>query len=302
MSLTTTLTTRPDNAIETDLATSTDEQADRQQALRNARRDHDINHQTTNRVTFRRLVAAEWLKFRSVRGNVYAVIATLASTTGLGVLFSWLIGRDTDDGPVGALSVALAGVDMSQLIIAIMGVALVAVEYQTGLIRSWFTAAPNRRSVLFAKVAVYASIAALTIAVAGAAALLLGQPLLPASIPAVGLFEGATLQALGGMAFYAAAIATMGLGLGFLLRSTAAGAGVAVATLFIAPIMTQLIPGSIGEWVTKVLPSNAANALSGTSGFGAENLLSPTMGLVVLLGWVAAVIVPATISLNRRDA
>ena len=109
------------------------------------------------------------------------------------------------------------------------------------------------------------------------------------------------LQALAGTAFYAACIGAMGVGLGFLLRSTAAGAGVVVTTLMIAPLLVGLLPGSIGDPIGKILPSNAATAVTGMSGPETE-LLSTGWGLAVLCGWVAVTLGAAAVALRRRDA
>jgi ABC-type transport system involved in multi-copper enzyme maturation permease subunit len=108
------------------------------------------------------------------------------------------------------------------------------------------------------------------------------------------------MQALLGTAFYVACIGVIGVGLGFLLRSTAAGAGAVVTALMIAPVMVRLLPASIGDPVGKFLPSNAGSAVQGIES-NAE-LLSMGWGVVVLLGWLVAIVGAAAISLKHRDA
>src|SRR5438067_11678098 len=54
------------------------------------------------------------------------------------------------------LDIALAGVNVAQLAIAVLGVLLISAEYSTGSIRSTFTAVPKRLPVLWAKVIDYA--------------------------------------------------------------------------------------------------------------------------------------------------
>ena len=51
------------------------------------------------------------------------------------------------------LDIALAGVNVAQLAIAVLGVLLISGEYSTGSIRSTFTAVPKRLPVLWAKLA-----------------------------------------------------------------------------------------------------------------------------------------------------
>ena len=255
-----------------------------------------------HRATFGRIVSSEWFKFRTVQSNVIALGSAAAAAIGFGALFSSLAGND--DGPSrfaqNSLSLSLGGFQLSQIIIAILGVALVASEYQTGLIRTWFGAAPDRLRGLAAKTAVYGGLVFAVSLIAAVVSFLIGQALLPADWVALSLGSEGVVQALLGTAFYAASIGVMGVGLGFLLRSTAAGAGAVVTTLFIAPMMVSLLPASIADPLGKVLPSNAASAVQGIE--SNSELLSTGWGLAVLLGWVIAIVGAAAVSLKRRDA
>jgi len=253
---------------------------------------------TDTRVTLSRVVKSEWLKFRTVRSNTMALGGAMVAVVGFGALFASLAG--SGDGPErlaeNGLSLSLGGFELGHIIIAILGVALVAGEYQTGLIRTWFGAAPDRMRVLTAKVGVFGSLVFGTSLVAGVLAFLAGQALLPAEFTALTLGSAGVAQALVGAAFYMACIGVIGIGLGFLLRSTAAGAGAVVTTLFIAPIMVDLQQSSIGDTFGKLLPSYAGSAIQGME------TTSAGWGTAVLLGWVIAIVGAAAVSLKRRDA
>jgi len=254
------------------------------------------------RVTLARVAKSEWFKFRSVRSNTIALGGAMAAIVGFGALFASLAGSGEGPGSLAqdGLSLSMGGFQLGQIIIAILGVALVAGEYQTGLIRTWFGAAPDRMRVLTAKVGVFGSLVFGASLVAGTLAFLAGQALLPAGFTALTLGSAGVAQALIGAAFYMACIGVMGIGLGFLLRSTAAGAGAVVTTLMIAPIMMNLLPSSISDTFGKLLPSNAGTAIQGVSANG--ELLSAGWGVVVLMGWVTAIVGAAAVSLKRRDA
>src|SRR5207237_7688668 len=56
------------------------------------------------------------------------------------------------------LDIALAGVNLSQLAIAVLGVLVITGEYSTGMIPASFTAVPKRLPVLWAKTAVLGSV------------------------------------------------------------------------------------------------------------------------------------------------
>jgi ABC-type transport system involved in multi-copper enzyme maturation permease subunit len=258
--------------------------------------------ETAHRVTFGRIIASEWFKFRTVRTNVIAIVGAAAAAVGFGALFSTLAGTDEGPGRLAdnALSLSLGGFQLSQIIIAILGVALVASEYQTGLIRTWFGAAPDRLRILNAKAIVFGGLVFAASLIAAVLAFFAGQAVLPAGFEALTLGSDGVMQALLGTAFYVACIGVIGVGLGFLLRSTAAGAGAVVTALMIAPVMVRLLPASIGDPVGKFLPSNAGSAVQGIES-NAE-LLSMGWGVVVLLGWLVAIVGAAAISLKHRDA
>jgi ABC-2 type transport system permease protein len=293
-----TMTATPTNEI---IQTDTDtDQTDADQTDTDT--DTSMEQETAHRVTFGRVVASEWFKFRTVRTNVIAIAGAAAAAVGLGALFSTLAGTDEGPGRLAdnALSLSLGGFQLSQIIIAILGVALVASEYQTGLIRTWFGAAPDRLRVLNAKAIVFGGLVFVVSLIAAVLAFLVGQAVLPAGFEALTLGSDGVMQALLGTAFYVACIGVIGVGLGFLLRSTAAGAGAVVTALMIAPVMVRLLPASIGDPIGKFLPSNAGSAVQGIES-NAE-LLSMGWGVVVLLGWLVVIVGAAAISLKHRDA
>ena len=56
------------------------------------------------------------------------------------------------------LDIALAGVNLSQLAIGVLGVLVITGEYSTGMIRASLTAVPKRLPVLCAKLGVFAAV------------------------------------------------------------------------------------------------------------------------------------------------
>lgn len=98
-----------------------------------------------------------------------------------------------------------------------------------------------------------------------------------------------------GSAGYLNAIALLGLGLGSILRQAASAIGSPFFMLLIAPgLLGLVLPASIEDATLKCLPSNAGQAVTALG--AADGLLSPAVGALVVLGWVAAFL------LKRRDA
>ena len=93
------------------------------------------------------------------------------------------------------------------------------------------------------------------------------------------------------------------------LRARAAATAAAPAVSPPPPVVTPEPPRgeervplslSIGDTLGKLLPSNAGSAVQGIE--TTNELLSAGWGVVVLLGWVAAIVGAAAVSLKRRDA
>lgn len=255
-------------------------------------------------VTQLRVVKAEWIKLRSVRSTVIGLFAAAAVALGLGLLFSSLAG--STDGPrserasIDPLSLSLAGFNLSQLIIGVLGVSLVTGEYSTGLMRTTFSAVAGRLPVLWAKSIVFGGATLVVMLAAAFAAFFAGQALYNGAEPTAALSDPGVLRAVLGAAAYASGVGLLGVAIGFLLRTSAAGIGVLFAMLLLVPGLTGLLPDSVGDSFTKVLPSNAGEAFMNVG--DNANLLSPTAGFLVFLLWVAGLLVVAGVTIKRRDA
>lgn len=253
-------------------------------------------------VTQRRVVKAEWIKLWSVRSTVIGLVAAVAVAVGLGLVFSSLGGNEMGHGPrIGSdpLSLSLAGFDLSQLITGVLGVSLVAGEYSTGLMRTVFSAAARRLPVLRAKALVFGSVTLVLMTAAAIVAFFGGQALYGGYEPTVSLADPGVFRAVLGTAVYASGVGLLGVALGFLLRTTAAGIGVLFATLLLVPGLTGLLPDSIGDPLTKVLPAGAGQAFMRVGPDG--SLLSPMAGFILFVTWVVGLLVVAGVAVKKRD-
>jgi len=253
-------------------------------------------------VTQRRVVKAEWIKLWSVRSTVIGLFAAVVVAVGLGLVFSSLGGNEMGHGPqVGSdpLSLSLAGFDLSQLITGVLGVSLVAGEYSTGLMRTVFSAVAGRVPVLRAKAVVFGSVTLVLMTAAAFAAFFGGQALYRGDVPTYSLADPGVFRAVLGTAAYASGVGLLGVALGFLLRTTAAGIGVLFATLLLVPGLTGLLPDAIGEPLTKVLPAGAGQAFMSVGPDG--SLLSPMAGFILFVTWVVGLLIVAGVAVKKRD-
>ena len=253
-------------------------------------------------VTQRRLLRSEWIKLRTVRSTVVALASAALVLIGLGTLISAFSG-DGDDGPGsggGALTASLSGMLLAQLIVGVLGVLFVSTEYASGMIRATLAAVRSRTSILRAKALVLAAVVLAVTAVAVPVAVVLGNAVYAGTGATASLTDPEVLRAMLGAAVFAAGISVLGVGLGFLLRSAAGGISVLVALLLIAPLMIQLVPGSIGDGISKLLPSNAGESIMSVE--TPDDRLSVGPGLAVFVAWVLGFLVAGAVALRRRDA
>src|SRR5437879_11404794 len=112
------------------------------------------------RVTQARVALSEWTKLHSLRSTRWSLLVATVLTIGFPLLFAALTSSHwgsmspherADRNP---LDIALAGVNVSQLAIAVLGVLVITGRYSTGMIRARFIAVPKPLPVLWAKAGV----------------------------------------------------------------------------------------------------------------------------------------------------
>lgn len=255
------------------------------------------------RVSTPRVIRSEWIKFWSVRSTSITLIAAGLATVAFGMIFSAVAeSEDGAPGPAALLTdpvdVALGGIGLTEMIIGVLGVLVVTGEYSTGLIRTAFAAAGRRSRVIAGKVAVTAAGVFAVGAVAVTAAVALGQAVYAGSEPTVAVTE--VIDVIFGTTVYLTGIAVIGIALGFILRSTAAGIGTLVGAVFIGPGLLSLLPDSVTDVFLRYLPSEAGSAMM--TQVADPDLLSRGAAYAVFGAWVAGLLGVAAVLVHRRDA
>ena len=263
-----------------------------------------VGHGARLAVTRRRVLRSEWIKLRTVRSTVVGFAGAAAALVVFGAIFSSFAGGDAQAGPPGtggdSLSSSLGGIQLAQLIIGVLGVLFVTSEYSSGMIRATLAAVSSRTQILRAMTVVLFATALVVMAVASVVAFLVGNAIYAGSGATYALTDPGVLRAVLGTAVYAAGIGVFGVALGFLLRSAAGAIGVLVTLLLVAPVLIGLVPGTVGDWISKLLPGNAGQAIMHVTTQPGQ--LSAWAGLAVFAGWVIAFLAAAAVALSRRDA
>jgi ABC-2 type transport system permease protein len=261
------------------------------------------------RITFAEAMDSEFAKIRSVRSTYWTLLICLLVSVGISLLIAavtsanWDTISQTDRASTG-MSTVVAGVFFGVLVTGVLGVMVVSTEYGTGMMRTTLTAFPRRAMLFLAKASVLTVVVLLLGVVIAFASYAVASPFFTKHGVDLSLSETANLRALLAVPVYLTLVALMGLGLGFLMRHTAAAISSLVGLFFVLPIITNFLPGTTGKDINKIVPSNAGTAMMATHATTTNGNpeLSPAGGLVALLIWTALLLVPAFWLFRHRDA
>jgi hypothetical protein len=258
------------------------------------------------RVTGWRVLRSEWAKLWSLRSTWITLGLGLLFLVGFGLIsaarYKSMTGSGHIDGDFAhatAVSLSLFGTNFAQLALGVLGVLVAAGEYSTGMIRSTLAAVPRRLPVLWSKAAVYGLVAAVVGTIGVFVAFPIGSGIVSGTSAAMGLTHAGVVRSLLGAGLYLGLVGVIGTALGALLRSVAGGISVLVAGLMLIPGLVSLLPSSWHDDISPYLPSNAGESMYALT--HDATALSPTAGLVTLLGWTALALAGAAYRLVRSD-
>lgn len=258
-------------------------------------------------VTQLRVIRSEWTKLVSVRSTRWSLFAAVLLTIGLPVLFAavtsshWGSMSAHERADRHPLDIALAGVNVSQLAIAVLGVLTITAEYSTGMIRSTLIAVPTRLPVVWAKTIVYAVVSlvlmvpSVLVAFAASQAILSRHHILQISFS----HHGVARSVFGG-ALYLMLVGIFALAVGAITRNTAGGIAVFAAIFFVIPPLMNILPSSWNHAISPYLPSEAGRQLFSLT--QDAHSLSPAAGGLLFAGYCAVALAIAAVLLRRRDA
>jgi len=259
----------------------------------------------TGRVTQARIIRSEWTKLWSLRSTRYSIGAALLLTIGVAALACGVVAHHwphmslQDRQDFHPLEVNLAGVQIAQLAIGVLGVLVITGEYSTGMIRATMTAVPKRLPVLWAKAIVYGLVVLALATPATLIAFAVGQSILARRHIDVAFTHPGVARAVFGAALYLTTIGLFGLGIGAIVRNTAGGIAAFAGILFVLPPLMNVLPTSWNNAASPYLPLIAGQAVMAVTR-GAHQL-GPWTGLGLLCAYAAAALAVASILLVRRD-
>ena len=256
-----------------------------------------------HRVTFGRVVNAEWVKFRTLRSTLAVLAGALIGMIAIALLVGYNTRHLTSniDANDAVASSPMQGYYLGQLLIGALGVLFVSGEYSTGMIRSSFAAVPRRLPVLWAKIIVFVVMTLPALAVACVVGFLGAEGIIAHyRTGGYSLGDAGVLRVVLGTALYLTLIGLIGGALGWIVRSTPGALVAYFAVVLVLPVLFGDVLGSWGKHVAEYLPSQAGAAF--VSSTPDSPSLGPLAGLLVLLAWVVVALAVAVAQVRRRDA
>jgi ABC-2 type transport system permease protein len=256
---------------------------------------------------------AEWTKVRTLSGMFWLLAVTAVLTVGVGAAAGAVFhcsGAACSPAATGAdpAKISLTGIDLGQVLVAVLAVLAVGGEYSNGMIRVTLTAMPRRGVVLLSKAAV---VTGLTLAASLAGVLgsvLAGRLLLPSrgmtaahGYVVLSLSNITDLRATFGSVLYLVLIALLALGIAAAVRDSGVAMGVVLALLFAFPLAALLPDHALARHLEQASPMIAGQYTETTVGVNSLPL-TPWQGLGVLALWALGALLLGGLLLRFRDA
>ncbi|QKW33549.1 ABC transporter permease [Actinomadura sp. NAK00032] len=261
-------------------------------------------------VRFRDLFAAEWIKLWTLRSTRYVLgLGTLlfvgiAVQKSLGTYQDWPSFRPAEKAHFDPMTEAFSGVTAALLMIGAGCVGALAIvgEYATGSVRTTFTAVPARHLVMTAKVTVLAVVMLGVGAVVSLATFAVSQAILSGRGIGLTLGDPGGAHVLVANALLAPISALAGLGLGALLRHTAASVVTCSAVLVVVPTFFK---PTVHQWVNDLyamFPNYVwRTCLAMRDPRDLPGLPTTAAAWTVFALWPLATAVLAVLAVQRRD-
>jgi ABC-2 type transport system permease protein len=255
---------------------------------------------STGRCGLRQVIRSEAVKIATLRSTLWTLLITVAGMTIVTIISTntdlhkspgWYQGFDPTNQ-------SLAGLLIGILTMGVFGVMVVTGEYASGTIRPSLSATP-RRPLFLAGKAVVAGAGMLVVGEALAfGCFALGQAILSGGgAPSAHLGQPGVARAVVMSGAFLALFGLLGMGLGVIVRNTAGAISAYVGVTFLLPLLLHQLAGNPARYTPVQI---LANSVSMTATSHSE--VSPTVGLVLMVAYAAALLVAGAVLFTSRDA
>ncbi|MBZ4320963.1 ABC transporter permease [Streptomyces huiliensis] len=262
------------------------------------------------------LLAAEWIKMRSLRSTywVLALSAVVAIAINVNAVHSDLTYIDRPHPPLPGvppfrydpLLHGLGSIALDVLALAAAGCGAITVfgEYATGMIRTTLAATPDRRAVITAKVALVTAITLVLGVIVSVTSFFTTNAMLASRHVGLSLHDPGCLRAVAAYALVIPVCALIGLAFGAVLRHATASIVAVVGMLFILPMLfggeRYRLLKEIGNHLPLAAQARLALNPGGHTSLGAHPA-TITGSWIALAAWALVSVTVAVLVVRRRD-
>lgn len=262
---------------------------------------------------FSDLLAAEWIKMRSLRSTLWGLLVTAVGVVGAAAGaaladYQNYPGYSPDIQQHHPFSMAdafsVAGADIVMLVAVSMGAIVVVSEYSSGLIRTTTVAVPARAQVLLAKAVVVATVWTVVGAVLSMISFYVVQAILSGRHASIAITHPGVFRSLVVTALLPPVCALLGLGLGFLIRHSATTVVTGVFLVLLLPTFFSLNKAwsAALEHMTVISAWRTLTRLWGTPTGKTQHLYgSIPESWTVYAAWPLIALLLALVVVRRRD-
>ncbi|UGT58937.1 ABC transporter permease [Nocardia asteroides] len=251
------------------------------------------------------VLAAERIKLTSTRSPWWCSAVIVALGLGLAALFALVVRTSADDPEVGMpaldISTATSGVTgFGIMVLMILAALTVTSEYRFGVMRTTFQAVPNRYTVLLTKAGLVGLYGAALSTLVALGAVAVAKVVGGAEATVALTFDG-QWRAIYGIPIYAFLAVVLAVGVGVLVRQSAAAISLIVLwSLLLEPLLSAF--GNFGRNVGPFLPFQNINRFLTVTEVGGNWHWGVWGSLLYFIAFVAVVYVAALVYADRRDA
>ncbi|MBJ8348565.1 ABC transporter permease [Antrihabitans sp. YC2-6] len=255
------------------------------------------------------VLAAERIKLTSTRSPWWSAAIIVVLGLGFAALMGWVANQaiadpENSEGFPGLTPATAAGgvTGFGVMVLMIMAALVVTSEYRFGTLKTTFQAMPSRTKVIATKAGLVGVFGAVLTSVLAFGAIFVAGLIANTDAQApLELSTGEQWRAVYGIPIYAFLCVVLAIGVGTLVKQSAA----AISLVVLWPLLIESLVGlfgNVGEKITAFLPFANANHFMDENASSVDFHWGPWGSLIYFAVFVAVVFGAAIFVVNRRDA